>query len=73
MILADFHKIGNIPVLMILLIIMLNGREIFSPQSSIIRPEMLSGPCALLIFKRFMISKINLRLTIMVPRFELVI
>ena len=57
--LADFHKVGKILLFMIFLKIMLNGRVRFSPQSSIIRPEMLSGPYALLTFKFFMISKIT--------------
>ena len=40
---------------------------VYFPKSSIRRPEMLSsGPCAL--FKLFMISKINLRLIVIVPR-----
>ena len=57
MIFADFYRIGKIPVLMILLKIMPNGRVIFSPQCSIIRTEMLSGPYALLTFKLFMMLR----------------
>ena len=45
---ALFHKSGKIPVLMILLKIMLSGRVMFSPQSSIMRPEISSGPCGLI-------------------------
>ena len=48
--LANFYKVGKIPVFVIFLKILLSGRVIISPQSSIIQPEMLSGPCALLTF-----------------------
>ena len=50
--------------------LILSGRVILSPQSSIIRPEILSGPCALLTFKLFMISKIDFCVIATVSRFE---
>ena len=51
---SDFHKFGKIPVFMILLKILLNGRVIYCLQNSIMRPE---RPYALLTFNIFMTSK----------------
>ena len=65
--LPDFHKVGKIPVLMTFTKMILKGRVILSPQSSIVRPE------ALLTFKLFMISKINCCVIAIVSRFEHVI
>ena len=48
--------------------------QLFSPPySSITRPEILSGPCALLTFILFIMSEIRFRFIMIVSRFEFVI
>ena len=54
---------------MILLKIMLRGKIMLSPQSSILRQEMLSGPYALFTLRLFMISKTIFRCIIIVSKF----